>query len=140
MSVDSALTLCPSAKDTIEYVEGYAQRVLIATIDGDTLRVRIVENRVYAVFVQTPVFATDDSLKAGMSISRLLSVPELAGGFGEGEFFVWSNNVRWCGLSFRLDDATARAQEGKRTFTRASLEPYAETGRVTAILAHGCTR
>jgi hypothetical protein len=138
MPVDSALAVCPSAHDTIEYDEGEPGRVLVATIGGDTIRVRIVRSTVHSIIVETPVFATADSLKAGMSIARLLSVPELVGDFGGGSFYVWSDHQSWCGMSFRLDDATSRAQIGTGAFTRSSLVPYAASGRVTAILVRGC--
>ncbi len=138
MSADSAIALCASARDTIAYEEGDPTRVLLATMGGDTLRIRITENSVNSIMVESPLFATADSLKVGVPLSRLLSIPNLQGDFGEGDFFVWSDDAPWCGLSFRLDDATARALSGTESDVRVMLQPYAGSGRVSAILVRGC--
>lgn len=138
MPVDSAIALCPAAHDTIEFNEGEPGRVLVARIAGDTIRIRIHENAVHSILVETPRFATQDSLRAGMPVGRLLSLPELTGGSGEGVVYVWSTHESACGLSFRLDDRTAGAQLTVRKVSPASLAPYAASGRVTAILVRGC--
>ncbi|MES2179897.1 MAG: hypothetical protein V4550_18695 [Gemmatimonadota bacterium] len=138
MPLDSAMALCPSARDTVTLDEGERVRVLSNSDRGDTLVVRIVSDRIHSIIVRSRRFHTNDSLRAGTPVARLLSIPALTGGAGEGAFYVWSDDKSVCGMSFRLDDRTADAMFRIRHVTRRTLEPFAGAGYVTAILVRGC--
>jgi hypothetical protein len=140
MSIDSAKILCPTAVDTIEYAEGEPIRVLIARVNADTIRIYPFGNSIWTMWVNSPAFQTQDSLKVGMPLTRLIAMPKLTGGFGEGDFYLLDDSGSACGLSFQLDAATAHRLAGVDHVGPETLQPYASSSRIIAVLVRGCRR
>jgi len=140
MSIDSAKILCPTAVDTVEYMEGERVPVLIATLAGDSIRIYTQGSAIRTIWLGSPAFQTRDSLRVSIPLGRVLDLPSLAGGFGEGVFYVYDDRPTGpaCGMSFQLDRATARKLVGVRRPLRETLRPYAESGRIIGVLVRGC--
>ena len=136
MSPDSVKRLCTVVRDTTEMPEGQATRVLVVAAAGDTLRATLEDGKVYSVVVESPRFRIADSLHAGMPLSRVLGLPKLSGGRGEYGLYVWSDAPETCGVSFLVKFAGRDPMI--REVSRAALEPYAATARITQALVRGC--
>ena len=136
MSPDSVKRLCTVVRDTTEMPEGQPTRVLIVATAGDTLRATLEDGKVYSVVVESPRFRLADSLHAGMPLSRVLGLPKLSGGRGEYGLYVWSDAPETCGVSFLV--RFAGRDPLIRDVSRATLEPYAATARITQALVRGC--
>jgi hypothetical protein len=139
MPADSVRQLCRVVRDTLESQEGEKVRRIVVAVEGDTLRVPVVEGRVHSIVVESRHFMTSDSVRVGMPLSRLLAYPGLTGAYGEGDFYVFSDAPPVCGLSFRIDFGQ-RGQPFIRNPSRESLEPYGASARIEAILVRRCGR
>ena len=137
MSIDSVKLLCPGAVDTVTFAEGDTIRVLVYADRSDSILVYPSGRVAGTMWLTSPLFRTVDSLGAGIILGRILSLPGLLGGYGEGDYYLYSERGAGCGLSFRLDDATA-SKIGTREVSPELLRPYAHTGRITAVLVLGC--
>lgn len=140
MSLDSAKVLCPAGIDTVQYDEGERIRVLLAASGPDTIIASVNDGTVGTLWTTSPAFVTADSMRAGSALSRLLRLPSLTGGSGEGRFYLWNEGEEECGMSFLLDESTARRLQRVSRVTVETLRPFATTGRITAVLVRGCTR
>ena len=107
MSIDSVKILCPEAVDTFTMAEGETLRVLVYADKADSILVYPSGNVAGTMWVTSAAFRTVDSLGAGIPLSRILPLPGLTGGYGEGDFYLFAEQGSACGLSFRLDDETA---------------------------------
>jgi len=137
MTADSVKLLCTVVRDTIEEAEGMPARVLLVAIGADTLRVSVDRDVVRTIWLRSPRFQTGDSLGVGTSLARLLTFPEIFGGYGEGpSLFVYPNR-EVCGLSFQLDDSTSRAYRGRGPVTKQGLAPFAQSARVVGVIVIG---
>ena len=138
ISADSAKALCPAFLDTIEYSEGETTSILIAMIGPDSLAGVLSGGVLFAIRTTSAAFQTVDSLGAGIPIGRLLTLQRLSGGFGEGDFYLFNEGQEACGISFRVDEATARRIDPTMPVNAATFRPFAETGRVASVLVRGC--
>jgi hypothetical protein len=132
-SADSVVRTCTVASDAKELdAEGMPTRIMTVRFGSDSLRAEIVDGRVWRIEVETPAIRTTDSLGVGTPISRLLSLQNPKGAFGEG-FYVLS--PEHCGLSFQLStNENARPQDSGR----AMLERLPSSTVVTRVLIVGC--
>jgi hypothetical protein len=136
MAPDSVKRVCTVVRDTTEMPEGQPGRVLVIAAGGDTLRASLEDGKVYSIVVESPRFRIADSLHVGMLLARVLGLPRLSGGRGEYGLYVWSDEPATCGVSFLVKFAGRDPMI--RTVNRASLEPYANSARISQALVRGC--
>ena len=141
MTADSVKRVCRVVRDTVEMPEGQRQRALIIAVGAggsDTLRSWVSDSgRVDNVFVESSRFMTSDSLRVGEPLARLLAYPGMTGAYGEGDFYMFSEQPPLCGLSFRIDFGRQRPPF-IRNPSRETLEPYANSARIGSILVRRC--
>jgi hypothetical protein len=92
MPLAAVAARCAVLRDTTELNEGAGQRVVYALVAGDTLRLEIVRDSVWRIAVRSPTFATSDSLRVGMSLSRFLTARAPTIGIGEGKVYVFDRS------------------------------------------------
>lgn len=138
MPADSVKGLCVVVRDTTEMPEGQETRVIVVSAGGDTLRASIEDGRIYSIVVESPRFRIADSLHVGMPLRRLIGIPKITGGRGEYGLYVWSDEPATCGVSFLV--RFAGRDPMLRIVSRESLEPYANTARISQALVRGCDR
>lgn len=137
MPADSLKHFCPVLSDSTEHPEGQPTRVIRIPVGEGTLRVWANNGVVYNVLVETSHFRTADSIRVGSPLLPLLRHADLTGGYGEGDFYVFTNAAMLCGLSFQLDFGARGTRPPPRRVTPESLKPFA-SAKVRAILVRGC--
>ena len=85
MPFDSLRARCRVVRDTTEMNEGEEQRVVYALVGDDTLRIEVSRDSVWRIGVRRPGFATRDSIRVGMPLSRFLVGRHPTIGVGEGK-------------------------------------------------------
>jgi hypothetical protein len=132
MPVDSVRARCRVVRDTTEMNEGEDQRVIYALVGSDTLRIEVVQNAVWRISVRRPGFATRDSIRVGMPLSRFLVGRHPTIGVGEGRVYLFDPRHR--GNSFGLsDEAYARIPK----LTPAGLSRLPPSTVIDEILVTG---
>jgi hypothetical protein len=135
MPIDSVRTRCQIIRDTSEMNEGEDQRVVYALVAGDTLRIEANRGMVWRLSVRRPAFATTDSVRVGMPLSRFLNGRQLRIGIGEGKVYVFDS--RHPRNSFGLShEAYARAPK----LTVAALRRLPRTTIIDEILVTGFSK
>jgi hypothetical protein len=137
MPADSIKHVCAVRSDSTEHPEGQPTRAIRIAIGDGTLRVWANDGLVSSVRVETSHFRTADSVAVGSTLERLLRYPDLGGGYGEGNYYVFSDALSLCGLSFHLDFGASGSRPPPGRVTPQSLKPFA-SARVAAILVRGC--
>lgn len=139
MPSDSVTLLCHviSERDVAEHK---ARRLTITLADG-SLVVWSSRGAIAWIEVSAPQFRTPDSLGVGSSLAQLLSLPGWEAGVGEGDDVVvlYTQSGDYCGLTFRLDAATALKVAGTPDL-RAAIQRFANSGRVTEVWVRGRAR
>ncbi|MEO8909976.1 MAG: hypothetical protein ABI408_07080 [Gemmatimonadaceae bacterium] len=134
MSVASLGRECTVLGDTTALgAEGMPSRRVAVLFPRDTLEAEIVDDKVWRIEIQSPRFATADSLHVGTPLTRLLRLRNPRGMTGEGQLFVVSPDH--CGLSFRLTNAGSPILKDPTPTTLARMP--ANTA-VAGILIIGC--
>lgn len=86
--------------------EGGSYRVVYALVAGDTLRIEVEHDTVWRIAVRRPRFATRDSIRVGMPLSRFLVNRHPTIGVGEGRVYLF--DARHPGNSFGLSHEAYR--------------------------------
>jgi hypothetical protein len=135
MPSDSVKLRCRVVRDTLEEMEGQPVRFLVIAVGDDTLRAELQENVVSRVQVRSARFQTPDSVRVGVPLNRLFRFKDLAGGHGEGDYFVMSDTPTVCGLSFAV--RFPRTADYPR-MNMERLRNLGATASVDWILVRGC--
>lgn len=136
MPADELVRQCDVATDTtVMDIEGYPQRVALVASGSDTVRVEIVDDRVWRITVETPAWRTSDSLGVGSPISDLLALPEAQGFTGEGNLVVVS--PRHCGLSFQVEAGDVQPPPAD-AWDAEALGRIPDTAAVELVRITGC--
>ena len=121
-------------------VSEYARTVYEVRIGADTALVWESGGAVDLISIDSPVHRTIDSLGVGTSAARLLHLPGVAGGAGDGDYVLYTRTGPHCGLSFHLDPQTSEMMSSVRGDAIRMLEMRG-AGVVTAISIRGeCAR
>jgi hypothetical protein len=135
MPMDSVRSQCRVIRDTSEMDEGEAHHVAYAVVAGDTLRINIDHDVVWRLSVRRPRFATQDSIRVGMPLSRFLVGRHPDIGVGEGKVYLF--DPRHPGNSFGLSD---EAYAHVATLTSAGLARLPRSTIIDEILVIGIQR
>ena len=132
MPLNSVRARCPILRDTTEINEGESARVVYALVAGDTLRIALQRNSVWLIAARRPRFATKDSIRAGMPLSRFLvgRQPEIR--VGEGKVYLLDR--QHCGNSFGL---SAEAYRRVPQLTGSTLSRLPRSTVIDEILVIG---
>lgn len=122
---------CGSVRDTTLAIEGMEQPALIATVNGSTALVEIVDGVVWRITVTDPGVATEEGIGVGTRASRLAGMADARVNTGEGQYFVTVPAL--CGLSFGLEGVPFDASPPTIEELRASPESV----RVSEVLVLG---
>lgn len=125
MPIDSVASVCPIARRVVS--PEYEAEILFIPVEADTLRVWTRASRVDWIDVSSPRYRTADSLGVAESGLRLLRLPDLGGGPGDGNdiYVLHSRAKQVCGLSFVMDRQSSESLAGTKNIRDdlAALRP-----------------
>jgi len=134
-SVASVKEHCRVLEDTtFPGLEGLPERTLLVEIGSDTLVAVIDSDRVWRIEIQSSRFRTQDSLRVGSRLSRLLRDSSARALIGEGNYYVVMGSH--CGLSFALPHIQLPRPMGD--LDAATLRALSDTLPIQEILVVGC--
>ena len=132
ISADSVRLLCPVARETD--IKEYFARVLVVPIASESLFVWTTHGVVERIEVTSPRFRTVDSLGVGSPLARLQRLTGMDAGVGDGSdvVMIYTSSGNACGLSFRVDEATAETLSHQRDVRAATLA-YRGDGHIIEV-------
>lgn len=136
-SIGQVRRLCDVRLDTtVIGTEGLPERIAHIHFLGDSIEVTVDNDRVWRIFINSPLFQTSDSLGVGTQVSRLLrSRGSITGLEGEGALYLLLSEH--CGMNFRLAYDIAD-NEHKENWTQHDLQSIPSDVFVDQILIVGC--
>jgi hypothetical protein len=125
-------------RDTTEAAEeDMTNQVVVAVVDGDTVRVVVdEEGKVGWYVLRSPRFRTRDSLGVGTSLGQLLEVPGVYAKSSEGQ--AWVIVPQHCGLTFTMENDLGLDSPDSADVSRLSRLP--KDTRVTEVSVFGCEK
>jgi hypothetical protein len=138
MRVDSLAARCRIIAR--RFVSEYMRTLYEVRIGADTAFVWEAGGVVDLINVDSPVHRTADSLGVGSSAARLLHLPGITGGAGDGDYVLSTRTGPHCGLSYHLDPTTSDMMSSVKGDAIRMLEMRGG-GVVSAISIRGeCAR
>jgi hypothetical protein len=109
MTIDSLARTCRIV--TRDYVSEYTTTRYSVRVGPDTVNVWEANGRVGWIETTSPIHRTRDSIGVGSTVDRLLMLPDIDGGPGDGtdKYAVYAKGGEHCGITFWLDAKAAEA-------------------------------
>lgn len=107
MPADSLERVCSVLSKA--FVPEYSTTSYAIRVGADTVFAWVGGGRVERLQTRSPAHRTHDSLGVGSAVQRILHLPDVRGGVGDGAnmYVLYPASGPHCGLSFWLDDTTA---------------------------------